>query len=306
MNLAEEHFNFPIRAIQHQSETSSGKIFSNTIPNNWVIRGVSERDYGVDYYIEIVDSTDRLTGRLTLIQVKARSGISWTQKNTYAVSDVSLSTSNYLANFAVPTFIFLVDTITEETFFINVKDYIRKNYIDYSKQKSFTYHADKTSLLSPTNRLELFTHAYERETIRSEFESNMLTFLNSLKPNCGFIRDHSNRDFHLGLEDEDIIITQAILNNYHVLMNFLGLSIELPTFIELKEQSKRTFGNEHHYELYEHDLSQISDKLESMTIQILNALKDFMDGENQYWMHVDSTLLNYIENIEVEYLFENY
>lgn len=306
MNLAEEHFNFPIRAIQHQSETSSGKIFSNIIPNNWVIRGVSERDYGVDYYIEIVDDTNRLTGRLTLIQVKARSGIAWTQKNTYAVSDVSLSTSNYLANFAVPTFIFLVDTVTKETFFINVKDYIRKNYIDYCKQKGFTYHADKTSLLCSTNRLELFTNAYEKEMIRSEFESNMLTFLNSLRPNCGFIREHSNRDYHLGLEDEDIITAQAILNNYHVLMKFLGIPIELPTFIELKEKSERTFGNEYHYELYEHDLSQISEKLESMTIQILNALRDFIDCENQYWMQVNLTLLNYVENIDVEHLFDYY
>lgn len=306
MNLAEEHFNFPIRAIQHQSETSSGKIFSNIIPNNWVIRGVSERDYGVDYYIEIVDDTSRLTGKLTLIQVKARSGIPWTQKNTYAVSDVSLSTSNYLANFAVPTFIFLIDTITEETFFINVKDYIRKNYTDFWKQKGFTYHADKTSILSSGNNLESFRNAYEQEIKRSEFEGNMLTFLNSLKPNCEFIREHSNRDYHLGLEDEDIVVTQAILNNYNVLMNFLDLPIELPTFDELKQKSKSIFKEEHHYELYELDLTQISETLESTTLQILQALKDFMDGETQYWIQVNVTLLNYIENIDAEHLFDYY
>jgi hypothetical protein len=47
---------FPQRSQQHISETKSFKIFSSKIPDNWLVREITERDYGVDCYIEIVNN----------------------------------------------------------------------------------------------------------------------------------------------------------------------------------------------------------------------------------------------------------
>jgi len=59
----------PKRTPQHISETASFKIFSNKIPDNWIIRYVTERDYGIDLYIELVNKDNELTGDLILIQL---------------------------------------------------------------------------------------------------------------------------------------------------------------------------------------------------------------------------------------------
>lgn len=45
---------YPERIDKHITESSSYKIFSNAIPDNWIVREVTERDYGIDCYVEIV------------------------------------------------------------------------------------------------------------------------------------------------------------------------------------------------------------------------------------------------------------
>ena len=45
---------FPKRALTHISESASWKILQNCLPPEWIIRDVTERDYGVDCYLEIV------------------------------------------------------------------------------------------------------------------------------------------------------------------------------------------------------------------------------------------------------------
>ena len=43
----------PQRASQHVTESKSYRIFSAKLPEDWIVREVTERDYGVDCYIEI-------------------------------------------------------------------------------------------------------------------------------------------------------------------------------------------------------------------------------------------------------------
>ena len=54
----------PTRDAKHVTEASSYKIFSRNIPNHWIIREVSERDYGIDCYIELVNNQNQVTGEL--------------------------------------------------------------------------------------------------------------------------------------------------------------------------------------------------------------------------------------------------
>jgi hypothetical protein len=86
---------FPQRVDKHVTETSSFKIFSNNIPDNWIIREVNERDNGIDCYLELVDNENQVSGELISIQLKGKQGINWTKNDYYTFSGIKISTTNY-------------------------------------------------------------------------------------------------------------------------------------------------------------------------------------------------------------------
>jgi len=94
----------PKRVPQHISETASFKLFSSKIPDSWIIRDITERDYGIDCYLELVNDDNELTGELALIQLKSRQSIPWTTQEYYSLTGVDIATSNYWYKFAVPVF----------------------------------------------------------------------------------------------------------------------------------------------------------------------------------------------------------
>jgi hypothetical protein len=118
----------PKRVSQHISETASFKLFSSKIPNNWIIRDVTERDYGIDCYLELVNDKNELTGDLALVQLKSRESIPWTKDQNYILTGIDIATTNYWNNFPVPVFIFLTDLVNQELYFLPVHRYIKKNW----------------------------------------------------------------------------------------------------------------------------------------------------------------------------------
>ena len=41
----------PKRPIQHVVEAESFRVFAASVPESWIVREVSERDYGIDCYL---------------------------------------------------------------------------------------------------------------------------------------------------------------------------------------------------------------------------------------------------------------
>jgi hypothetical protein len=56
---------------------------------------VTERDYGIDCYVELVNEKNQLTGDLASIQLKSKENINWNLDNTLTISNIKISTSNY-------------------------------------------------------------------------------------------------------------------------------------------------------------------------------------------------------------------
>jgi hypothetical protein len=68
---------YPKRPSKHIKETESWKILQNSVPSEWIVRGVSERDYGVDCYIEMVGNDGSVTGDLLSVQLKGTELLDW-------------------------------------------------------------------------------------------------------------------------------------------------------------------------------------------------------------------------------------
>jgi hypothetical protein len=57
------------RPKEHVKETKSRKIFSNLIPDEWILRDI-QHDYALDIELEIV-TEENVSGKTLLIQLKS-------------------------------------------------------------------------------------------------------------------------------------------------------------------------------------------------------------------------------------------
>ncbi|MBF8965457.1 DUF4365 domain-containing protein [Pontibacter sp. FD36] len=289
----------PKRIEQHISETASYKIFSSKIPDNWIIRDITERDYGIDCYIELVNKDNDITGNLISIQLKAKQGIKWTQSMPvrWTLSGVDIGTTNYWYNFSVPVFICLVDLVTSEVFFQSVSQYIKNNYFEYSKQASFSYKFDKNNLLGGHNGLLNFLQQYFRDKRRSEFEQNVITYFAHYSQYKDFILDNTNRDIFLGVETSRVLFAKHFYNNLRFLSDYLGINWDLSSFNSYEKISQSRFGDD--YDLYEQQLDEILNRLEKKLIPILIKLKELITKvESEYWMLYEMKLYNFVSNAD--------
>ena len=76
------------------------------IPVEWIIRDVTEKDYGIDCYIELVDAESRLTGEIGFVQMKTTDKVDWRIKDKgFRFYKVEKSTTNYLSGFKILTYV---------------------------------------------------------------------------------------------------------------------------------------------------------------------------------------------------------
>lgn len=287
----------PKRVPQHISETASFKLFSSKIPDSWIIRDITERDYGIDCYLELVNDNNELSGELALVQLKSRQSIPWTSEDYYTLTGVDIATSNYWYKFAVPVFIFLADIDNQELYFVSVDYYIKRNFDEFVEQNTFNYKFKKKNRFEGKDGVFAFKFHFYYEYYRQQFENELLFFLSNLQHFQDFQLEHDNRDFHLGIEDTDLIYFEAMHRNYRFLCTYLNIDNHIPNLAELKKRSREKFKEQYYYELYEHDLTEWVGEFQKQTIEIVKGIKEFITGEYSYWLMVNPTVHNFVRNM---------
>lgn len=71
----------PKRPDTHVTEAESWRLLQAIAPEEWIVREVSERDYGIDTYIELASKDGHITGDLMSVQLKGVSEINWKEKD---------------------------------------------------------------------------------------------------------------------------------------------------------------------------------------------------------------------------------
>lgn len=287
--------NLPQRDNKHITETSSFKIFSNNIPDLWIIREVTERDYGIDCYIELVNTKGQVTGNLISIQLKGVETIKWTKKDYYTFSGIKISTTNYWERFPIPVFICLVDIKTKETFFTPVKESIRANFKTYKKQKKFSYKIKKSNNLNKSN-LENFLMAYFKEKMTKDLEQNINTFISHYKEYQEFIERNIGRDYFMGIEMGRVLYLKHFYYNLCYLCKYFKIDWNLKSIEEYFKLSQERFGDD--YVIHEYFADEIVKRLNTLLIPILLKLRKYItEEEKEYWMLEDLQLYNIMINV---------
>ncbi|MBN2790122.1 MAG: DUF4365 domain-containing protein [Candidatus Delongbacteria bacterium] len=283
---------FPKRVEQHITETSSFKIFNSAIPNSWIVREISERDYGIDCYIELVDSNNQVTGELISIQLKGMQSITWTKENYYTLSGIKLSTTNYWRFFPIPVFICLVDLNSKEIFFNAAKESIRRDFLTYSNQDVFSYKIEKKCKLSISN-IPNFIHSYYKEKLHNELQINIITFISHYHKYRNFIEENIGNDCFMGIEKSRLFYMKHLYNNTEFLCKYFQIPWDLKCFDEYIKISQSRYGN--NYCLYEEQFEEISLKLNELLAPVILRIKNHITvEEKEYWAKNDFDLYNYL------------
>ena len=278
------------------------------MPNNWIVREPTERDYGIDCYVELVNDKNQLTGDIVLVQLKSKDKIKWTGNDEYILSGVKISTTNYWHRFPIPVLLFLTDNLKGELYFVCVQSEIRKRFLTYIKQKSFNYRFKKNiDVFDLKSGSSLFRLRYLFQERRERYETELKSFLSNLEHYCDFIREHHHRDFHLPIESIDLIFFEAMHQNLRFLTDYLLIKNLLPNLKELKKRSKEAFTDDY-YDLYELQLTEINEHLSELLDNILEQIKDRVEFEKEDWMAVNMNLFNYVNNVRIKdgQLYEGY
>lgn len=285
----------PERVDKHITETNSFKIFSNNIPDSWIIREVTERDYGIDCYIELVNNKNQVTGELISIQLKGKQGISWTKEDYFTFSGINISTSNYWNRFPTPVFICLVDTISKEVFFCPIKSRIRQNYYDYAKQDKFSYRVYRTDKLE-LNNLSSFIVSYFQEKRIDDLERNLSTFISHYQQYQDFIGENIGRDCFMGVENNRVLYLKHFYNNLRFLCYFFNIDWSIDALENYFKRSQKNFGDD--YTIYEQEIDEVVTELDKKVTPIMLTLKEHITNkEQEYWMITDIHLFNLMINV---------
>jgi len=173
----------PRRHKTHIIETKSRDILRSAFPSSWVARDISERDYGVDIYLEIVGSDQLLSGDMVALQAKGAIKIEFDSKGSATIANVKRSTINYLLALPVPTFLFAVCCDTGRCFWVNLKEKDRQDGFPGEANK-FSVALKESHDLSERG-IALFLRSQEMERrwleIENAIEKSVMLF-NTLGP----------------------------------------------------------------------------------------------------------------------------
>jgi hypothetical protein len=95
---------YPERIEDHISESASFKALAAALPSRWIIRELTERDYGIDLYVEIVSDAGEVSGDLVALQVKSKTSLTYDASGQHIFNKIKKTTINYWLGLPVPVF----------------------------------------------------------------------------------------------------------------------------------------------------------------------------------------------------------
>lgn len=259
-----------MRTYSHIIDTKSIKKVLNSFPNYWVVRDLSERDYGTDLLVEIFREAENdlcgniryeSTGYVCNIQVKGtNTAIRENLDNTihYSFDKKALL---YVEKFTIPFILLRADVSKAEgeVYFLWLQRYI-KDVLDHEKpnwrdcgQKSFTLKIPSENLLSTNYRkIEIISSyiKYREELVEFiEIFSEIHADWKSLSEGITTRTDDSYKEDKFYLKKISRLTTLFSMNKSHVEKSFID---DLYNFIcdieKNREKENNIFDYPHKYE----------------------------------------------------------
>lgn len=275
----------PTRSKNHTSESFSYKVFSRAIPNHWIIRDLSERDYGIDVLVEYVTDDNEVTGKLIAIQLKSTSELSFNKDSEWRFYKVKPSTTDYWLNSNIPSFIFFVSG-DENIYFLSVNDYVKRNYDRYLNSENFYY------TITPDNRFSVkdFVEKYNSVNVSDVSDMALININYLYEDFYSFFMKNYKRDELIILDSDDERLQQLNLLSHRLSVLSREVSIEW-TVTSLNEI---VVTNNYKDELCEFHLSMFMDELDKQLQLIIKGLLRRITPYYHYWLKKDPYFVKFL------------
>lgn len=279
-----------MRTYQHIIDTRSVKRVLNLLPEHWVIRELTERDYGIDLIVEVFEEADvdshghttyESTGAVFHIQVKGtNSGLSANSDGNISYS-LSKSALTYSESFSAPFLLFRVDVSSPvaNSYFVWIQRYI-KDVLDLQNPKWRTDSQDSFSIYLPQqNEVTAGLKKIERIASRPKYIQELVEF-----------REYY---FHLSSQLSAASIGQFVIDDE---------SLKHMRHLARQIFNLRTIYKYNNCCIDKGCVSDLLDFVESLTISSRNS--DFSGSPHQYNFSLLSDSIEGISDIE-NFIAEN-
>jgi Domain of unknown function (DUF4365) len=291
---------YPTRHQSHVTETASFKRLDSCIPSHWIIRHVSERDYGVDCMVEPVRRPGGpVVGDLLAIQLKGTKILNWSPHDDFGFaratfSGVDTATVNYWMRLPVPVFLCVHEQESNALYFVGVKNQVRRRYKETRTQRTFGFELSTARDLSRPESHGLLYAMYLHECARTAFASALTDLLVNRDSLVKYITGNVQRDEFMEVETSELVRLSRLYSNVKTVADFTDIAWTLPTLDDFIQQDEQVFKDRY---AIMHELTH--DKvLRGLAPLLIAALRKACDViaklEHDYWLENEPLLVYFI------------
>lgn len=293
---------FPIRYATHVVETASFKRLEQCIPDHWIVRHATERDYGIDLLVEPVSHIGGpVKGDMLALQVKGTASLKWrevddpTDKKTI-FSGTDVATINYWMKLPVPVFFCVHDQATDSVLFAPVKRQIRRRYKEFKSQRTFGF--ELTSKLDFAGEYSdvLIMAFYFQERAHQYFSNALTDLLMNRDLYVDYIDGNIGRDCFLEVETPELMRFVKFYHNVQTVAGFTQTKWAVPSLSDLFAEDRKTFNDG--YAVF-HELTHdraLRDLVPVFVEAMEKGCQIMTDLEADYWAEKEYLLVRYISS----------
>ena len=285
----------PSRPETHVTEAASWRLLQNLAPDTWIVREVTERDYGIDAYVEIASTAGEITGDLISVQLKGTAAITWKKpkavkgasgkraSDTATSPQIATSTANYWERLPVPVFLFVADIAAADIYYVSVEQAIRRNYGKLSNQDSMTFRLMKDFSLGSDLGAPVVEWLARRERLHRDFVFHIAGLVSHAEGFHEFIGMNQGRDSFMEVEADAHLRFRALYQACRMAAEYLGTDWTVDELAALYKRDREQFQDDHCM-LHEATLDLALVQIEAIFPTLLRGAVELIGNtEGEYW-----------------------
>lgn len=285
---------YPRRVPAHIKADKSFRLLKDQTPEAWIVRDVSQDDYGIDCYIELVPDSGDMTGHLVSVQLKSTDAIRWRSSASSPNSLVSTfsgirtTTTNYWMGLQIPVFLCVADLAEGSVYWVNAKSQIRSNYAKATSQRSISFVLHKSATLGSSGEEDEFLLSYFRERAYDLFHALVTDLVTHAPEYYELIQDHGWQDPFLESAASDTVMAVHLYNTLCFAAAHLDIEWSQLPLKERFEHDTKTWGEASSGLIHERTLGELLHCLHPTLHEVLvRAAEAITVLEGDYWKSTD-------------------
>ena len=280
---------FPQRSPSHVIDSRAKTLLRMALPPQWVLRDLTENDYGIDFFLEFTDEKNQLNGQLAAIQLKGTASSSRSNSEESHTIDIKRRTINLWQVYEAPVFVILIDVDTQKTYLRSIEVEKRKDAKRYLLGKT-----EAVSMLFAEVNIRELTSLHRHYHFAKNLRMMDWALPSIIATHKSFINLFSRyqRDGHMPVDGDGTYSPESFdkheyerrIRNIYSEMREISLLIGLGWGVPSIDRTIRDNPwPESGSEMYEHHFSLILEQLDVKFQDILGMTKAIVINFSDYW-----------------------